>query len=284
KEPDRRYATAAQLAEDLRRHRNGLPVSARPDTAGYRLRKFIGRNRLAVSAAATVVVCLVAALVASLIQVRIANLEREKANAVNAFLQDMLASPDPYADGPSVRVVDVLDRAEASLPERRSSRPEIEAALRKTLGTSFLELGVFDLAEAHLSRAVALFASRQDRDDLTDTYASLGNLQKRMGNLETADSLLSLALERDRKHHGERNLRVAQRTRELGARRWEQGDYESAEPLLLSALEMLEEFDGSDSLAVAVALAEVATLRADQGLSEEAEALYRRSLDLQRRV
>ena len=58
KDPDRRYSTVDQLAADLRRHRRGLPVTARRDTAGYRLAKFVRRNRLAVASAA-----LVAALV-----------------------------------------------------------------------------------------------------------------------------------------------------------------------------------------------------------------------------
>ncbi len=54
KDPDRRYATVEQLAEDLRRHRRGLPVVARQDTAGYRIRKFVRRNRLAVASTAVV--------------------------------------------------------------------------------------------------------------------------------------------------------------------------------------------------------------------------------------
>ncbi|HEX7071222.1 MAG TPA: serine/threonine-protein kinase, partial [Rhodothermales bacterium] len=284
KEPERRYASAAELAEDLRRHREGLPVTARPDTAGYRIRKFVGRNRLAVGAGVVVALALVGGLVASLIQVRIATIEREKADAVNAFLQDMLASPDPYADGPDIRVVDVLDRAEESLPERFARRPELEAALRKTLGTSFLELGMFERAESHLARAAELFAADGSGDDLVDTQASLGSLKRRTGDLESADSLMTLTMESDRRRHGPSSLRMAHRLADLGALRWEQGDFDGAEPLLLEALALFEKLDDADSLALAAVLAEVATLRADQGRSDEAEVLYRRSLALQRRV
>lgn len=284
KEPERRYQSASQLADDLRRHLDGLPVLARPVTTGYRLRKFIGRNRVVVGAASLVIVALIAGLVASLIQVRIANTEREKASAVNAFLQDMLASPDPYVDGPNVRVVDVLERAESSLPQRFGGRPEIEASLRKTLGTSFLELGLFERAETHLSRAASLFSSRSESDDLLDTYAALASLKRQLGDLEAADSLMSIALQRDLARYGDSHLRVARRLRELGALRWQQGDYDAAEPLLVRALELFEKLDDADSLAVASAVAEVATLRADQGRIEEAEALYRRALDLRRRA
>jgi len=48
KEPERRYSSVEQFSEDLRRHLEGLPVTARPDTFSYRAEKFIRRNRAAV--------------------------------------------------------------------------------------------------------------------------------------------------------------------------------------------------------------------------------------------
>jgi serine/threonine protein kinase len=45
KEPQRRYLSADQFAEDIQRHLDGLPVAARPDTLGYRASKFVGRHR-----------------------------------------------------------------------------------------------------------------------------------------------------------------------------------------------------------------------------------------------
>ena len=49
-EPERRYPSAAALAEDLRRYLTSRPVDARPDSRGYRLRKFVMRHRLGVAA------------------------------------------------------------------------------------------------------------------------------------------------------------------------------------------------------------------------------------------
>ncbi len=62
KEPRRRYASAAELAADLRRHLRGLPVLARPDSLAYRSSRFVRRNRLAVAAAALVLGSLVGGL------------------------------------------------------------------------------------------------------------------------------------------------------------------------------------------------------------------------------
>ena len=54
-EPERRYASAGQLGEEIERFLGGYAVLAQPDTVRYRARKFVGRNRLAVTAVAVFV-------------------------------------------------------------------------------------------------------------------------------------------------------------------------------------------------------------------------------------
>jgi non-specific serine/threonine protein kinase/serine/threonine-protein kinase len=65
KEPERRYQSAEQFSEDIRRHLEALPVLARKDTVGYRTEKFVRRNRAATAAAALVVVSLLGGIVAT---------------------------------------------------------------------------------------------------------------------------------------------------------------------------------------------------------------------------
>jgi eukaryotic-like serine/threonine-protein kinase len=72
KEPERRYRTAHELSEDLRRHLEGLPVTARADTLGYRAGKFVRRHRGAVAAAVLVSASLVGGIVATTRQARVA--------------------------------------------------------------------------------------------------------------------------------------------------------------------------------------------------------------------
>jgi serine/threonine-protein kinase len=62
REPDRRYSSAEQLAEDLDRYLSFQPIRARRVTPGYRLARFVRRNRGPVAAAVTFVVALSAAL------------------------------------------------------------------------------------------------------------------------------------------------------------------------------------------------------------------------------
>jgi non-specific serine/threonine protein kinase/serine/threonine-protein kinase len=79
KEPQRRYATAEQFAEDIRRHLDGLPVRARADTVGYRTGKFVRRHKFGVAAAALVTVTLLIGIIATVWQARVARAERARA-------------------------------------------------------------------------------------------------------------------------------------------------------------------------------------------------------------
>ena len=102
KEPQRRYGSAEQLAEDLRRHAVGLPVTARKPTFGYRAGRFAHRNRVALGVAAAFTILLVAAAIGlGMLSIRLtkerdaAHREREKATEVADFLQEMFELTGP---------------------------------------------------------------------------------------------------------------------------------------------------------------------------------------------
>ena len=79
KEPARRYASVQEFSEDIRRHLEGLPVTASPDTLAYRASKFIHRHRASVLASVFILFSLLAGITATAWQARRANLERAKA-------------------------------------------------------------------------------------------------------------------------------------------------------------------------------------------------------------
>ena len=78
KEPERRYGTAQQFAEDIQRHLEGRPVSARHDTFSYRAGKFIRRQKVAVGAAALIAITLLVGIIATAWQARVARAERAR--------------------------------------------------------------------------------------------------------------------------------------------------------------------------------------------------------------
>src|SRR6185503_18396474 len=74
-EPDRRYPSVRALADDVRRHLEGRPVSAKPDRFAYRAAKFVRRHRVAVASALVVALSLMAGVAGTLWQARKAVLQ-----------------------------------------------------------------------------------------------------------------------------------------------------------------------------------------------------------------
>jgi len=79
KAPEERYPSAEQLSEDLRRYLRGFPVAARPDTTGYRVRKFAQRHKSAAVAAGLFVAALIAGIITTSWQAHRADVERLRA-------------------------------------------------------------------------------------------------------------------------------------------------------------------------------------------------------------
>ena len=72
KEPERRYASVGQFAEDIRRHMIGLPVTATPDSVSYRFLKFIRRHRAGVAASLLIALVVLTGMAATFREARIA--------------------------------------------------------------------------------------------------------------------------------------------------------------------------------------------------------------------
>jgi len=81
KEPARRYASAQAFADDLARWLDGTPVRVSGDAFGYRLRKFVGRNRVAVGFAVLAALAVGAGMAATVWQMREARVQRDAAEA-----------------------------------------------------------------------------------------------------------------------------------------------------------------------------------------------------------
>jgi serine/threonine protein kinase len=180
---DRRYASASELAAELDRYLRSEPVLAGPPGALYRTGKFIRRHRVGVAAATLVGAALilgVAGLSAGLLRAqraetraveRQAEAERQAAIAgeVNAFLNDMLAEANPRNNTGAIdlTVRETLDQAAEKIDGRFDGEPEVEAALRKTIGWTYSNLGVYDEAERNLTRAIELYKSSNGLESIT---------------------------------------------------------------------------------------------------------------------
>lgn len=246
KDADRRYPTAAALADDLRRHLQDEPVTARPPSRAYRLRKFARRNRGVVVVSSLLAIAMVAGTVISTIafvradraRVRAEDAE-QSANSVTAYLRDMLGAVSPEDLGRDATLRDMLDKQDAELSRKFADQPLIEATLRLTIGNTYSALGHFEEGEPHLRRAVEL------------RKANLGPDHE-----DTAEAMQRLAA----------NLRA----RSL---------YDEAEPLLREAVAIQERTVGTDAVETLTSRYELATLLRVMQRYDEAETVSRDVLD-----
>lgn len=166
KNPDERYPTADALAQDLRRYLNNQPVSARRDSIPYRLRKFVARNAVAASAAATVMLAVTAAAIVSLWQANEAREQRDRALMLSArnaavvdFVSSMLVEVAP--DDQPIRLSDLLARSEQVLLNHEVD-PEHRAAILDVLAEYHLATGNPTKAEPLLDHSLQLTEDSRD--------------------------------------------------------------------------------------------------------------------------
>lgn len=244
KEPDRRYVSAGALADDVRAHLAGLPVAAQPDSAGYRVRKFVGRHRAGVTAAAALVVLLSGFAATMAVQrAEIARqrdeatrqrdrAERELANtqAVTEFVAGLFNASRPgEALGRDPTASELLARG-AERVEALSNRPQMYSGMLAVLGRIYSSLGDLDRAEPYLERALAV---RQEDGEtsgmaLGSSLNDLATLRLDEGRYAEAESLAVAALEVRRAALPEGDPAIFSTLNVLGRVQRELGDYESA--------------------------------------------------------
>jgi tetratricopeptide (TPR) repeat protein/predicted Ser/Thr protein kinase len=301
KDKARRYASAAELAADLRRFLTDEPVMARPASALYRARKFVRRHRVLAGAAGIVFIVLVGGVIASTGQAIRASRERDRAlraeqiaKAVNEFLQDdLLAQAGARAQAnahrqpdPDLKVRTALDRAAARIGDRFSSQPVVEAAIRRTIGLAYFDMNVYPEAQLHLERAVEL-RKRTLGPDHPDTLTSmddLGVLYNLQSKYAAAEALLSQVLAARQRVLGNDHQDTLATMSNLGLAIAYEGDVARAAPIFAKVLEADRRLLGEENPATLSVLDNLAGAYRDLGKWAEAQVLSEREFELNRRV
>lgn len=290
-EPERRYTTVAELAADIRRYLDGLPVEARPESAWYRARKFVGRHRGAVVAAG-VALLLLQAFALREVQLRRraeaatgeARAAARRAEAVREFLVGIFDLADPFAltplRGDTVSARTLLGRGVARIDDELGHEPAVQADMRRVLGRIYGNLGLYEESNALLERSL-----EQHRDLYGAEHPlvaaglnDLGALLLDQSRLEEAEPLLRAALEQRRRFHGDEHLATAESLDRLATLLQERSSYDEAEPLFREALRIRRLLLGPDDPEIGNALHNLALLVWWKGNHAEAESLYREAL------
>jgi hypothetical protein len=199
KEPQKRYGSVEQLANDLRNFLAGRPVLARRGTAAYRFGKFVRRNKVPLAAASLVLLSLAGGLGLALREARIAQRHfdsvRKLANTLVFDIHDEIAQVRGATKARELLVKTSLEYLDALYQESGSDlalRAELAAAYRRIAAVQSNDLtpslGDAQAAAVSLQRAIALLEPvvraepRNDRAavDLGKTYLEQSRLQLRI--------------------------------------------------------------------------------------------------------
>ena len=323
KDRTRRYATAHDLASDIERHLNHEPVLAGAPGVTYKLGKFFRRHRVGVSAGLLIAAALLSGLslaTAGFVQAnrargalqierdsaetsraneqmhreaaeenaRAARKEAAKFAAVTQFVQDMLSSVDPSrALGREITVREVLDRAAERIHlGSLGNQPEIEAAVRMTVGRTYKALGLYDAAEVHV-RAAEAARRRKLGDEHPDTLQScsmVAGILAERNRLAQAEKMFREVIAAQQRILGEEHPDTLRSMNGLGITLWRQGKNVEAEKVHRVVLEAQRRELGEEHVDTLRSVVNLATALMGQYKLAEAEALFRQALETELRV
>jgi eukaryotic-like serine/threonine-protein kinase len=278
-EPERRYPSAAALAEDIRRYLTSRPVEARPDSRSYRLRKFLMRHRVGVMASGVVAAAVLVALAVSLAETAAARREARRAAAAQAYLTSLFEQVDPgRSAGSAPTVRDLLERGSKRLDQDLAQQPELRAEMHALLGRVFDQLALPDQGEAHWRSALETRLALFGPDDARTAKAKKGLAISlaRQARYAEAEPLFKELLARAEALGDEREL--ASMLMNYGQQKGLTGNYAASESLLERAVALLGRAREPDRRALAGALNNLGLAYWRQGRERAAIEAFERTL------
>lgn len=202
KEPRERYASVEAFADDLRRHLADKPVSARPDSFGYRAGKFLRRNRGSVLGGAVAALALVVTTGFALVQMLEAQRQRDaaleqtrRAEAFNQVVTSLLSQVGP--DGRALGAAQLLDRAVEEVTARYAAEPALLVDLLTQISARYYELR--DTRKEYATLLAAEAVARESGDaalvgnvlcNLTETELDAGRMSQAQARMAESRQLL----------------------------------------------------------------------------------------------
>jgi tetratricopeptide (TPR) repeat protein len=200
REPQRRYATVAALADDLQRWLDGLPVHASGNGLRYRLGKFARRNALAVATSGLLVVALVGTSAWALHSAWKERLQRDAAlrevarsNAVHDYVMLMFGDVAQRQDSGTLSARDVLRSSASQLATRFADQPDMGQRVAMALASLYSRLGDTEGAVPLLEQVLSWPGIDDSPDIQADARAQLAELEYFRSNIARARTLLEQA-------------------------------------------------------------------------------------------
>jgi tetratricopeptide (TPR) repeat protein len=318
KDRNHRYESASAFAADIQRYLNDEAVAACPPSAGYRLRKFVRRNRRVLVTVGMFAAVLVAGTAVSAWQAvvardaqyqaeadrdrakaaeveaqaakRRATQEAAIASAVNNFIQEDLlrqvnSAPDDGKErraDPNLTVKEALDRAAANVAERFRDQPVVEAAIRAVIGEAYASLDEHRLAAKHLERAVKLRQTHlgPDHPETVRSMEGLADAYTWIDRAPDAVVMYERLLEIAKTRLKPDDPEVLRRMDQLATAYRRAGDWQRAMQLLEQVVKKVEALRGPTAAGASDSAHKLAMLYQDAGKYLESAARQEKVLAL----
>jgi serine/threonine protein kinase/tetratricopeptide (TPR) repeat protein len=294
KDRARRYGAPSELAADIRRHLNHEPVEARPASAGYRLRKYARRHRVAVGVVAGLILLLAAFSILQALQLRRitrerdrATRERDRATRITDFMTGMFKVTDPSeARGNSITAREILDKASNDMGKGLAKDPEVQSQMLEVMAATYTNLGLYarahELAQRALDARLSLLGP--DHQKTLESMTQLGWILSREGRFDDAEKMERQALAGERRTLGPEDPLTLETMDHLAVILQNQGHYDEEEKLEREVIEVSTRILGPESDRTLRAMNNLGLALQHQARYAEAEREFRQLLELARRV
>jgi eukaryotic-like serine/threonine-protein kinase len=304
KERQSRYQSAMALAEDIHNYLDGRPLVAAPESSGYRLRKYVRRNRALVTGAGAVIAALLAGMVATGIAlaraqkaeadartqlaatVRAETRERERADQlarVGDFHAQMLGDID-LRHASDALVQDIVSRFEERLSKAGTPEADLasrrDALLRELRHVNAVDVVASLMDQLLLRPAVESSNVQFDSDPITHAKLNmaLAHAYRRLGQDQAALPLIRFALTTYRRALSADDQLVLTAITDLGTCLVSQGEFAAAEAMYAEALGEFRRTLGETHPATLITLDLMSTVLLEQGKHSAAELMTRKAL------
>ena len=278
-EPERRYASAGTLAEDIERHLDRQPVLAHPPSRWYRANKFVARHRGGVVLTAMFMAAIFASLSVALWQARVARQQALRANTVRDFVESLFA-PVRYGVAASKQpsLDELLTRGVAKLDNAPSMDDGSRVDLLAMFSRLYENLGDVARSRRLAQRAVALSERTLAPSDIEAIRALVarGYAEVRMEDYDAGGADLRQA-HRRMLAQGIGGETLIDLLGPLGAVEDSEGHGEAALDLAREALAERIASWGQDDPRVGIGYNDVASALEGLGRYDEAIAMWRRT-------
>ena len=288
KDRTRRYATANDLAADVRRYLNDEMVAARPPSTHYRLRKFVRRHKLGFAAGAAIAFSMSAGLVVSSVLLVREHAARKRAVAAEGTESGLRREAELGRE----REASLRVQADANATQARTAAAQSEQVAQfmkdmlNGVGPSVARgRDTTLLREVLDSTAKRLDTELHDQPEVgADLRETLGMVYFDLGHYGTAENLLRGAVAARRSLSGNNNAQLATALDKFGVVLSSLNKNAEAETVLREALAIRQHLDGNENPGVATTLHHLAIVLRSQGKSAESEMMHRDALQMRRKL